>query len=252
MIPVYRRFTDADIKNIAKKYQSRRSFKLGDQSVYIAALKRGIIADVCAHMDVRYRVMTDEQIADVAVKFNSRVEFLRADSAAYGTAERRGILDAVCVHMTDYRKTRQLSDDEVLETARRFSTRNDFKLGDFGAYTTAIRRGLIEAACAHMEYGACGFREDRPAIIYQFKIELSDGTVLYKVGITNRKPRQRLATMGVQRGTRVELEKTIKFPLGRDARIAEKRLHRANAACRYKGPNVMQNGNTELFLCPLL
>ena len=154
--------------------------------------------------------------------------------------------------MVDGHPTRRLEDDEILSIARQFKTRNDFKLGDFGAYTTAFRRKLIERACEHMEYGACGFREDKPAVVYQFRIDLPDGGTLWKVGITNRKPRQRLMTMGIVRGVRAELTGCMHFPLGRDARLTEKRLHSEFASHRYSGPAVMKNGNTELFTVNVL
>lgn len=247
---VHRSLSDDDIAAIAAKYSHRTGLKLGDQSVYNAAKKRGILDRVCAHMSGdRYRILSDEQIAELAARFDTRTEFARNDNGAYQTATKRGILDAICAHM-DGRKTRRLSDSEILEIASTFKARNDFKIGDFGAYTTAIRRGLIVQACAHMQYGAWGFREDRSAVLYQFHITLPDGLVLYKVGITNRKPNVRLTTMGLFPGAKARLTHCIKFARGRDARMTEKALHRLNDSNRYAGPPIMNNGNTELFTVP--
>lgn len=241
-----RNLTDDLIAEIAARYKSRGEFKKGDRSAYLAAWKRGILDSVCGHMRCRSRLLTDDQLREVARGFSTRSEFARSDSGAYQTATKRGILDEVCAHM-DGKADRRLSSAEILSIARQFKTRNDFKLGDFGAYTTAIRRGLIVEACAHMEYGAAGFREDRPAVLYHFRVTLPDGLVLYKVGITNRKPKQRLVTMGLRRGTKAELVHCVEYPVGRDARIAEKRIHRKLSSHRYGGPAVMGNGNTELF-----
>lgn len=251
MEPAYRELTDELIVRVASKFSSRRAFKLTDQSVYKAAKKRGILERVCAHMDIKYRRLSDDQISLIATKYAARIDFLTGDSAAYQTAAKRGILDEVCVHMTS-KGDRSLTDAEILQIAQQFSTRNDFKLGDFGAYTTAIRRGLIVEACSHMEYGATGFREDKPAVLYQFRIEFPDGLVVYKAGITNRKPKQRMFTMGIARGYKADLISCISFSEGRDARIAEKRLHRRFSAHRYVGPPVMRNGNTELFTVNVL
>lgn len=252
MSPLRRTLSDADIAGIALQFDGRRAFKLGDQGAYNAALKRGILDRVCAHMDAdRYRVLSDEQLVEIASRYFTRLEFLRGDKAAYGTAYRRGILDEICAGLGN-RPLRRLSDDEIFDIAAPFRTRNDFKLADFGAYVTAIRRNLIDQVCAHMEYGATGFREDLPAVLYQFRLDIPDGPTLYKVGITNRKPRQRMVTMGIQRGTVAELTHFLRFPLGRDARLAEKRLHRRHARHRYAGPPVMKNGNTEVFVVPIL
>lgn len=246
-----RELTDEAISEIASRYTHRRAFKLADQSAYNAAKARGILDRVCSHMNPVRRSLTDAEISSIARKFSSRSEFADKDYGAYQSAASRGILDAVCGHMNG-KVTRRLSDDEILSIAKQFSTRNDFKLGDFGAYTTAIRRGLIEAACEHMEYGACGFREDRPAVLYQFRIETPGGDTLYKVGITNRKPRQRLTTMGIKRGVSAELTDFIRFDSGRDARIEEKRLHREFKPFRYLGQPILKNGNTEVFTVPLI
>lgn len=197
-------------------------------------------------MASKHREFTDEQLGEVALKFFTRIDFINGDSAAYQTAYKRGVLDAICSHMPGARQ-RSLTNEEILEIAKKYATRNDFKLGDFGAYTTAIRRGLIVQACEHMEYGASGFREDKPAVLYQFQVITVDGLKLFKVGITNRKPSQRLVTMGLVPGTKAELVGCIKFAFGRDARMAEKTLHRLIDSHRYAGPPVMKNGNTELF-----
>lgn len=249
--PLHRALTDDNVASIAKQYTNRRAFKLGYQSAYQAARKRGILDHVCSHMSLVRRILTSKQIFEIASRFASRSEFVEKDRGAYQTATKRGILDEVCEHM-DSRGCRRLSDSEILQIAIKFKTRNDLKLGDFGAYTTAIRRGLIESCCAHMEFGATGFRPDMPAVLYQFRVELECGLVIYKVGITNRKPRQRMMTMGIRRGVKAELTNFIQFEFGRDARIAEKRLHMKFAANRYDGLPVMKNGNTELFTINVL
>lgn len=251
MIPRRRELTNPAIAEIALGFSGRRDFKLADQSAYMAAYKRGILDVVCAHMDVRYRVLTDGELRAIAKNFSSRSEFSSFDRGAYQTATKRGILDTICAHM-DGKGTRRLTDAEILEIASQFTTRNDFKLFDFGAYTTALRRDIITEACAHMEPGATGFREDMPAVLYQFRIEFPDGLVVFKSGITNRKPMQRMFTMGINRGYKAELINAIPFALGRDARLAEKRLHRRFSIHKYVGPRVMKNGNTELFTVNVL
>ena len=252
MTPAYRSFSNDDLARIASQYSTRRAFKVGDQSAYKASIKRGILDDVCAHMSAVRRALSNDEIADIAKRFASRSEFVRNDSGAYQSAVNRGILDAVCAHMEGGRQTRRLSDEEIIAIAGKYSTRNDFKLGDFGAYTTAIRRGLMDGCCAHMECGASGFREDKAAVLYQFRLGLPDGQILYKVGITNRKPKQRAITMGIKRGVKVELTHAVRFVSGRDARMAERCLHRRFADKRYVGAPVMVNGNTEVFTIGLL
>lgn len=251
MKPVYRDLSDDDIRLIAAKYTSRRAFKLADQPAYAAALRRGLIDSVCSHMDIKYRILSNAQLINIAAKYDAKVDFLKNDKAAYQTAEKRGLLDVVCAHMKG-RPIRHQKADTLLAIAKTYKTRNDLKLGDFGAYTAILRRGLEETAFAHMEAGNTGFREDLPATLYQFKMETPRGLVLYKVGITNRLPKQRLVTMGRAFGVKATLVKTVEFERGRDARITEKRLHRRFKNHRYNGEPLLKNGNTELFYVPLI
>lgn len=152
----------------------------------------------------------------------------------------------------DSRGIRRLSDNEILTIAKRYETRRDFKLDDFGAYVTAIRRGLIDEACAHMEHGSWGFRDDKPGTLYQIRVKSVNGTVLYKVGITNRTAKIRMAGFGLQKGAKMKILDSIRFECGRDARMAEKQMHGDMKGLRYAGPPLMNNGNRELFIAPLL
>lgn len=245
-----RDLTDDYVAEVAMQYGNRRAFKDGDQSVYQAARKRGILDNVCAHMQLKKRRMSDVKIAEIASGYSSRVEFMRGDSGAYQTACKRGILDEICAHM-DYRETRRLSDEELREIAKQYATRSDLQWGDWGAYVTAFRREMLDDICAHMPPNPCGFRMDKPAVVYQFRMELPGGEVIYKVGITNRKPSIRLTMMGLSPGVKATLTHCIKFAHGRDARMTEKLLHRLNACHRYSGTPVMRNGNTELFTVPV-
>lgn len=244
-----RNLSDADVAQIASGYTHRRAFKLGDQGAYMAAMKRGILDSVCAHMVAKWRKQSDQELAAIALKFATRGELASGDYGAYQVAKKRGILNSICAHMPD--GDRRLTDSEILAIASQYKTRGVFKESDFGAYITMLRRGLEQQACAHMEYGFTGYREDLPAVLYQFRITTPAGEVLHKVGITNRPPNKRLLSMGLVKGVRATLVSTISFALGRDARIREKQLHQQFSSHRYTGGHVMKNGNTELFTVPL-
>lgn len=246
MDALHRQLSDEDLYKIASQYTHKAALKKGDQSVYNAAKKRGILDNVCAHMEVRHRALTDAQISELALQYKTRSEFADKDYGAYQTATKRGILDQVCAHM-DGRIQVHRTNEQLAEIAKCYQTRNDFGWGNFGAYSASIRRGILDEICAHMKPNACGFRPDMPACVYQFRLELPDGQVVYKVGITNRKPSIRLTMMGLFPGVKAELTHCIKFAHGRDARMTEKLLHRLNARHRYSGEPVMQNGNTEIF-----
>ena len=246
MQPCYRALANSGIAEIAAKYTTRTALKIGDQSVYNAAKKRGILDSVCAHMDLKHRVLSDNEIAVISLKYKSRSEFVRLDSGAYQTATKRGILDLVCAHM-DGKGDRRLINDEIAAIAKPYKSRRCFKLGDFGAYVAAWRRGLLESVCAHMGESENGFNPKQPAILYHIQLTKPCGEVLYKVGITNRRAKVRMTTFGIHPGVTATILHEIKFPCGADARAKERAIHKAMAPFRYRGARVLENGNTELF-----
>ncbi len=234
----------------AAKYSTRTEFKRADQALYAAARKRGLIDVAFAHMDTKKRKLSDADLAAIAAKYATRSEFVERDNGAYQKAIKRGILDAICAHMPD--GTRRLTDAEIIAIASKYKTRMRFKERDFGAYTTMLRRGLELDACRHMEPGFTGFRDDLPAVLYQYRMTTLDGQVLHKVGIANRPPAKRLLSMGLVKGVSASLVSTIHFQSGRDARIREKQLHKQFSCHRYTGCPVMKNGTTELFTVPVI
>ena len=246
MAPLRRTLSNADIAEIAGRYTNRTALKFGDQSIYNAAKKRGILDSVCAHMDVKHRVMSDAEVAAIAKTFTSRSEFDRLDKGAYQTATKRGILDHVCSHM-DSRGNRRLTDAEIIAIAKPHRTRRDFKLVDFGAYVAAWRRGLLEVACAHMVDGSTAFNPKKPAILYCIRFIKPCGEVLHKVGITNRSAKIRLQTLGLHSGVKASILREVRFQKGSDARAREISILTAMSEHKYQGDPIMANGNTELF-----
>ena len=140
----------------------------------------------------------------------------------------------------------------MMDEAKKYQSRTAFCKGDQAAYAYLWKRGLLDEACAHMPPPEYGFSKERAAVLYHLRITGPGGLVLFKVGITNRAVEDRIAGMGLHDGISAEVLDRIEFASGRDARIAEKRLHRRLSSKRYSGPPVMKNGNTELFTVNVL
>lgn len=97
---VRRELSNEDIAWIANKYKSRSEFVRLDSGAYQAAIKRGILDQVCDHMDGKGdRRLSDLEIAEIASAYLTRRCFKLGDWGAYVAAWRRGLLDAVCAHM---------------------------------------------------------------------------------------------------------------------------------------------------------
>ena len=95
-------WTKPRLATIAKKYSTRNDFHLHDDSAYRAAQARGLLDEICGHME--YQVLprnywTKERIIEEAKKYSTRGEFQKGAGGAWGRAQVEGWLDEVCVHM---------------------------------------------------------------------------------------------------------------------------------------------------------
>jgi hypothetical protein len=113
--------------------------------------------------------------------------------------------------------------------------------------------GLIETrARDHLRSGggcpgcaAYGFDQTQTAILYYLRIERFNERPLYKIGITNRSVQERFDN--TEDRDRIVVIRTWNYDSGRAAFEREKELLKAHRSSRYDGPDVLVNGNTELF-----
>jgi hypothetical protein len=139
------------VSEIARSFSTIKEFQCADESAYKAALRRGWLEEVCAHMIRHYRDTFDkETVASLASKFRKRSDFARSDSSAYSAARKNGWLDDVCCHMG-----RPINDEwnkfEISGIAKKFSSRSEFARCQNGAYQAANARGWLDEVCEHME-----------------------------------------------------------------------------------------------------
>ena len=241
----YARWTDETALAEAAKYKNRAEFKRSNQGAYGYALKNNLLAAAFANARDGHNFWHIFELMAVALKYTDKSLFMSSELQAYNFANKNKLVDIACAHMT---KSRHDWDKEsVMAECAKHPSRGLFQASASGAYKHADKYGYLDEACAHMAPAEYGFSKEKSAVLYHLRITLEDGTPLYKIGITNRKPEARIAGMGIQVGASVEIIDVINFESGRDARIAEKRLHRRMAEFRYRGPAIMKNGNTELF-----
>ena len=94
-----------------------------------------------------------------------------------------------------------------------------------------------------------GFNQSRPAIVYYLKIDNPyDGTLLYKIGVTNRT----VAVRYVHEFVEYRILMIMRFKRGLDAYKYEQRILNTHREHWYNGPPVLVNGNSELFTCDVL
>lgn len=246
----YTRWNRGSVFDEAAKYKSRAEFKRCNAGAYEFALSNGLLDQACAHMRDGKRFWHVFELMSVAIKYSDWSEFIKLEPQAYNFAKMYKLTCMASAHMSKSRIT--WTKELVLAEAAKHQARGLFQLSVAGAYKHADQHGYLDEACAHMPPPEYGFSKEKPAVLYHLRITTLDGLALYKIGITNRDPVARIAGMGLPDGVSAEVLDAIRFNSGRDARIAEKRLHRKYAAHRYNGPQVMKNGNTELFTVSVL
>jgi len=231
----------------AAKHQSRSMFISMASGAYKHALANGYVDEVFSHMDnLRGQDWDKGKVLNEAGKYKTRTDFQAGAGGAHAHALRNGYLDEACAHM-EIRK-RDLDREFVLSEAKKYKSRSHFKTMEPSCYLHAKRNGFLDEACAHMGKPLpSGFKDAGKANLYHLRVTCPDGLILFKIGITNRTPKDRIQSLYLNEGITAEVLDVIEFETGRDARIAEKRLHRKMSSFRYSGPPLMRNGNTELF-----
>jgi len=132
----------------ALEYTSRSAFEAGNKKAYNAALKRGIMDEVCIHMKPKRKVWTEDEIKNIALMYTGRRLFELGDRNAYQAALKRGLLDTVCSHMEVTKVTWDF--DKLHAEALKYDTRGSFKKNNPSAYAATLRRGLLEDITTHM------------------------------------------------------------------------------------------------------
>ena len=93
-----------------------------------------------------------KSVTDEALKYEHRRHFKQYASGTYAYASKHQLLPKICTHMD---KTplpdRKWNKKSLSEVARKYETSREFAKNDTNAYNTAVRRGLLEIVCQHMD-----------------------------------------------------------------------------------------------------
>lgn len=145
-------WTEERIAEEAKKYKTRGAFKKGS-SAYQAAKRRGVLNEVCSHMEPVPQSWTAESIAAEALKYTTRKAFAKGSAGAYNAARRRGraFMDRVCKHMEPVRQS--WTDESIIKVAARCKTLRAFRENFRDAHDAARKRGsaFFQAVTADLE-----------------------------------------------------------------------------------------------------
>ena len=143
------------LKKLTEPYTRRIDFKNNHPKEYAAALKRGILDEICSHMPGK-KVDTLEELIEKAKPYSRRVDFLKGDRSAYMSAQRHGWIDIVCKDMpTKYKRKKSTNESysyaDLERIASGYETRKEFQEGNPNAYAIAVKRGIMDKICQHMK-----------------------------------------------------------------------------------------------------
>ena len=66
-----RKLSNEVLHQIALKYMKRSEFQRNDSSAYSVACRRGILDDICKHMESPYRNLSKKELAHIAKKYKN-------------------------------------------------------------------------------------------------------------------------------------------------------------------------------------
>lgn len=162
-----------NIKKEVDKYIYRNDFRKGSSGAYQAALKLGILDEICSHMPRKTSTKwNSKNIAIESKKYGRKDHFHRNSSGAYYAAKRLGILDEVCSHMP---LRRVWNIENVTAEAKKYNTSFSFYKGSGSAYNAAKRLGIMDEICSHMT---------TPSRTHLYFMKIHGEKNLWKVGIT--------------------------------------------------------------------
>jgi len=142
-----RRLTYEDCYNEAKKYKSRYTFKLGNESSYNAARRNHWLSDY-VWFEKRQSQYTYEICKELASHYKSRADFQRNDSGAYSQADRQGWLNDFHFEEQKIKWNKEM----ILEECKKYKTKTDLFENNKHAYD-AYRRYIVKGLITDDEIG---------------------------------------------------------------------------------------------------
>ena len=145
------------------------------------------------------------------------------------------------------------------EAVARLAAKHQGRIIHLEPYTGSQQSWKVQCECGHIweplggnlfaGYGCpkcadCGFQPDQPAITCYVRVANPFGDPVYKIGITNRTVAERFC----RDLAKITLLKTWPFQKGADAYEMEQRILAEQAEARYFGPELLRDGNDELFI----
>lgn len=116
----------------------------------------------------------------ISKKHQTRSSFKKHHQAAYYSTLKQKLEPKVFAHMICGNKLKAYNLDELLKIAKKFKTREMFKLNERGAYDAARRMGKLASVCKHMPLFATQDRYEEHVIHPKVKRFLNKNNISFK------------------------------------------------------------------------
>ena len=229
----------------ANKYTTRKEFSNKSSGAYGWAQKNRVLDEICVNMNKvikwEYKLAKKE-----ARKYKTRGEFQKKAQGAYRWAMKNNKLDKITKHMPDVIRWNLMN---AKKEAKKHSSRQDLFYNASGLYSWAFDNNCLDEVCRDMPKALSrGFDSNKAGKVYYIRID-KDGDTVYKIGITNNNIERRFGTKEMEYITPIY---SWEFENGADARKLEKEILNDYSYAKYKGPDILDNGNTEMFIDDVL
>jgi len=236
-----------DIKVIAKTYTSRATFTKEHSAMYKMLGKEGLI-----EVFGKYRAplnYTDDYLLNTARKYSTRGGLKKELPNIYNLIRKRNLQNIVFAHM-ESPKCVKYTEEELRHEAIKYTTKNTFKLKNYGMYQAACKHPAFDSICSHMLPGTIATNYNKPMFLYIVKITtIATSDTVYKVGITKRSYiLDRFWVDYNKCDTSIEVLAKTKFNLGRDAYDVEQYIKQQFKVWIYTGASpLLRTKTTEMF-----
>ncbi len=142
-----RMWTYDRLEQEANKYDNVSDFKKKSYSAYVSAQKYGYFDELTKHMSRKIKTYSDEEIRNVASKYKRKDLFLKNEPSIVQAARIRGMYDELVSNMekNKYDTTQYVppSENEVLSTAKQFTSVSSFRKSHPSFYNFAYKNNLL-------------------------------------------------------------------------------------------------------------
>lgn len=132
------------IKEIVKKYNSRKEFLENEPNAYAAAARNGWLEDI--FNDVKRLInpnntWTYDMVSKEAAKYNKKSDFFKGSPLAYYAARRNGWFDELT---KNYITSKSWTPENITKEAQKYKSRKEFFDNAGAAYNKALKLGMMD------------------------------------------------------------------------------------------------------------